>query len=147
MYSQVAHNSLKKYLEVASVSSRSPPVSFDTRTRLEQQHRRSWSTFCVRMHQNRNVKCIRDFFQSYRWGEYFFFFFFLHDWLWPSSRLYSRLVNPADISPWTGMCTMRITRRNEAVVTIYSYTSSCLMWSTLTTRYSLLCREHEVLRT
>lgn len=30
------------------------------------------------------------------------------------------------------MCTMRITRRNEAVVTVYA--SSYLMWSTLTTR-------------
>lgn len=49
-----------------------------------------------------------------------------------------RPVNPAvDISPWIGMCTMRVTRRNEAVVTVY-VTSSCLMWSTLTTRLQFL---------
>ncbi len=78
-------------------------------------------------HRDLNVKC-----HFFRWaciGE-----FFLHHWLWPSSRLSeSGLVNPAlDISPWIGMCTMRITRRYEAVVTVYA--SSYLMWSTLTTR-------------
>lgn len=51
---------------------------------------------------------------------------------------------PGDISPWTGMCTMRVTRRrNEAVVTVYCYASSCLMWSTLIIS---LCRERVDLR-
>lgn len=89
----------------------------------------------------RSSKCIVWFFVN-RWkthrlggdGEYFFFF----HWLWPSSGLSVEMAGQPGSRYYPVDRNVHYARRNEAVVTVY--TSSCLMWSTLTTR---LCTEHE----
>ena len=136
------HTILQREISREGISFHSSLIIRWKKDRFERESSMFSHTGC--MHRNRNVKWFVSSMNAHRWIFFFLFFFFLRVALTQFKINRVGTGQPGDISPWTGMCTMRVTRRrNEAVVTVYCYASSCLMWSTLTIS---LCRERVDLR-